>query len=44
VQVPQSLGRKLVRARGRRPTRIKIDFFGLCEACESHGPAAEASK
>jgi Fe2+ or Zn2+ uptake regulation protein len=43
VQVPQSLGRKLVRARGRRPTRIKIDFFGLCEACESHAPPAEAA-
>ena len=44
VQVPQSLGRKLVRARGRQPTRIKIDFFGLCEACESHDPAAEATE
>jgi Fe2+ or Zn2+ uptake regulation protein len=43
VQLPPSLGRKLVRARGRRPTRIKIDFFGLCEACESHAPPAEAA-
>ena len=42
LQAPPSLARKLRRARGRKPSRIKIDFFGLCEACESHGSAAEA--
>jgi len=36
---PRSLAQKLRRARGRRASRIKIDFFGLCEACESHAGA-----
>ena len=36
---PRSLAQKLRRARGRRAMRIKIDFFGLCEACESHDAA-----
>jgi len=36
---PRSLAQKLRRARGRRAMRIKIDFFGHCEACESHDAA-----
>ena len=36
---PRSLAQKLRRARGCRAMRIKIDFFGLCEACESHDAA-----
>ncbi|HXX48936.1 MAG TPA: transcriptional repressor [Myxococcota bacterium] len=40
---PRSLAQKLRRARGRRASRIKIDFFGLCEACESHGAAGAKS-
>jgi len=43
VQVPESLGRKLQRARGRKASRIRIDFFGLCESCESHGSSAGAA-
>jgi Fe2+ or Zn2+ uptake regulation protein len=35
LQAPPSLAQKLRRARGRKASRIKIDFFGLCESCES---------
>jgi Fe2+ or Zn2+ uptake regulation protein len=41
LQAPPSLAQKLRRARGRKASRIKIDF-GLCEACESHGSLAGA--
>ncbi|HTO69374.1 MAG TPA: transcriptional repressor [Myxococcota bacterium] len=37
---PRSLAQKLRRARGRSASRIKIEFFGLCESCESHGSNA----
>jgi Fe2+ or Zn2+ uptake regulation protein len=43
LQAPPSLAQKLRRARGRKASRIKIDFFGLCESCESHGSSAEAA-
>ena len=43
LQAPAELARKLRRARGRTARRIRIDFFGLCEACELHGPNAGAS-
>jgi Fe2+ or Zn2+ uptake regulation protein len=39
LQVPPALHRKLRRARGLKAARVKIDFFGLCEACESHSSA-----
>jgi Fe2+ or Zn2+ uptake regulation protein len=41
---PRSLAQKLRRARGRKASRIRIDFFGLCEACESHGSIVEAPR
>lgn len=44
LQAPPSLAQKLRRARGRTASRVRIDFFGLCEACESHGSAAATSK
>jgi Fur family peroxide stress response transcriptional regulator len=37
LQAPPELARKLRRARGRTARRIRIDFYGLCEACELHG-------
>jgi len=36
LQAPPELARKLRRARGRTARRIRIDFYGLCEACELH--------
>ena len=42
LQAPPSLAQKLRRARGRTASRVRIDFFGLCEACESHGSSAGA--
>ena len=36
LQAPAELARKLRRARGRSARRIRIDFYGLCEACELH--------
>ncbi len=42
LQAPPSLSQKLRRARGRKASRIKIDFFGLCESCESHASNAES--
>jgi len=36
LQAPPSLAQKLRRARGRKASRVRIDFYGLCEACESH--------
>jgi Fur family transcriptional regulator, peroxide stress response regulator len=39
---PRSLAQKLRRARGRQASRIRIEFFGLCEACESHGSKGAA--
>ena len=44
LQAPPSLAQKLRRARGRKASRVRIDFFGLCEACESHGSEAEAAR
>ena len=35
LQAPPELARKLRRARRRTPRRIHIDFYGLCESCES---------
>jgi Fur family transcriptional regulator, peroxide stress response regulator len=43
LQAPRELARKLRRARGRSARRIRIDFFGLCEACELHGSTAGAA-
>ena len=43
LQAPPSLAQKLRRARGRKATRVRIDFFGLCEACESHAEAEAPS-
>ncbi len=40
LQAPADLARKLRRARGRTARRIRIDFYGLCEACELHGSNA----
>jgi Fe2+ or Zn2+ uptake regulation protein len=40
LQAPPELARKLRRARGLTARRIRIDFFGLCEACELHGSNA----
>ena len=39
LQAFAELARKLRRARGRKARRIRIDFFGLCEACELHTSA-----
>ena len=44
LQAPPSLAQKLRRARGRKALRVRIDFFGLCEACESHGSEAGAAR
>ena len=45
LQAPPSLAQKLRRARGRTASRVRIDFFGLCEACESHAePEAHRSR
>lgn len=44
LQAPPSLAQKLRRARGRTASRVRIDFFGLCEACESHGSEAGAAR
>jgi Fe2+ or Zn2+ uptake regulation protein len=42
LRAPLELARKLRRARGRTARRIRIEFFGLCEACESLASNAEA--
>ena len=42
LKAPAELARKLRRARGRIARRIRIEFFGLCEACESLASNAEA--
>jgi Fur family peroxide stress response transcriptional regulator len=41
LKAPAELARKLRRARGRSARRIRIEFFGLCEACESLASKAE---
>ena len=43
LQAPPELARKLRRARGRTARRIRIVFYGLCEACELHGSNTEAA-
>jgi Fe2+ or Zn2+ uptake regulation protein len=39
LKAPPELARKLRRARGRTARRIQIDFYGLCESCESPRPS-----
>jgi len=44
LQAPPELARKLRRARGRTAHRIRIDFYGLCEACELHDSKTAAAR
>jgi len=43
LHAPPELARKLRRARGRTARRICIDFYGICESCESRRRAVPHS-